>query len=80
VSLLKQLFGGSEQKQQSTSTPLDMTPDAFKNLRAPFADELTKMLSSGGGPDKAAGRKHRAPGRGQLRVCTRRGPGHPRGS
>lgn len=46
----KMLFGGSDSKQVSTSTPTDMTPQAFKDLQNPFATELTKLMTAGGGP------------------------------
>ena len=49
--ILKNLFGGSSQESSSSSTPIDMTPDEFKRLRGGFADELRKMMESGGGPD-----------------------------
>jgi hypothetical protein len=48
---MKQLFGGSSQETSSSSTPIDMTPEQFKNLRGPFADELMRLMKSGGGPD-----------------------------
>ena len=48
---MKKLFGGSESKQQSTSTPIDMTPEDFKGLRPGFAEELTKLLNQGGTGD-----------------------------
>lgn len=48
--LFKAIFGGSTSTQQSTSTPLDMTPQEFQGMRGPFATELMKMLSAGGGP------------------------------
>lgn len=47
---MKELFGGSESKSQATSTPVDMTPDAFKNLRDPFAQTLLSYLQGGGTP------------------------------
>ena len=47
---MKAIFGGSETKQQSTSTPVDMTPDAFKALRGQFADQLNLLMSSGKAP------------------------------
>lgn len=34
----------------STSTPQDMTPRAFRNLRDPLANELSRLLNSGGLP------------------------------
>lgn len=46
VDFLASLFGGSQQ----SSTPTDMTPDAFKSLQGPFAQYLSTMLSQGGGP------------------------------
>lgn len=46
VNFLAQLFGGSQQ----TSTPQDMTPEAFKSLQGPFAQFLTTMLNQQGGP------------------------------
>lgn len=42
------LFGGSEQKQQSTSTPTDMTPPEFQALRGPLAELLMSQVSGGG--------------------------------
>lgn len=47
---VKMLFGGSSSKQQSqaTSTPIDMTPAAFKALQQPFANALSAFMSSGG--------------------------------
>jgi hypothetical protein len=43
-------FGGSgsTQQTQSTSTPVDMTPDALKALRTPFASSLTSILGGNG--------------------------------
>lgn len=46
--VVKMLFGGSSTKQQSTSTPVDMTPGEFTALRGPFADTLKALLTSGG--------------------------------
>lgn len=46
VDFLNALFGGSN--TQSTSTPVDMTPDAFKGLRDPFAQTLQRLLTTGG--------------------------------
>lgn len=40
LDFLKQLFGGSQTQQQSTSTPIDMTPDAFKSLQSPLSSML----------------------------------------
>lgn len=48
LSFLQNLFGGSSQQSQSTSTPTDMTPDAYKTLRQPLTDSLTSLLSTGG--------------------------------
>jgi hypothetical protein len=48
VDWLKTIFGGSNTEQKSTSTPVDMTPDAFKELRGPFADLVSGWASSGG--------------------------------
>lgn len=45
---MKKLFGGSETK--STSTPTDMTPDEYKNLRGPFAETIMSYLQQGGTP------------------------------
>ena len=45
---MDKIFGGS--KQQATSTPVDMTPDAFKGLRDQFAGALSQMLQQGGTP------------------------------
>lgn len=47
------MFGGSEatQSTQSTSTPKDMTPEDFKNLRPELAAELSKYMKAGGTPD-----------------------------
>lgn len=45
---MKELFGGSETKSQATNTPVDMTPDEFKNLRGSFANTLLGLLQSGG--------------------------------
>lgn len=49
-SVLKALFGGSDSSQtsQSTSTPVDLTPDAYKGLQQPLADTLKSLLASGG--------------------------------
>ncbi len=49
---LMNVFGGSksEQQSQSTSKPVDLTPDAYAGLRAPLATELTKFLGNGGTP------------------------------
>lgn len=44
----KMIFGGSDSEQTSISTPKDMTPDEFKNLRNPFSAELQKIMGSGG--------------------------------
>lgn len=38
-----ELFGGSN----SSSTPVNMTPEAFKNLQGPFAAVLRQLLSGG---------------------------------
>lgn len=48
--IVRGLFGGSKTQQQSqaTSTPSDLTPDEFSNLRGPFADALLSSLTSGG--------------------------------
>lgn len=46
VDFLASLFGGSQQ----SSTPQDMTPDAFKGLQGPFAQFLQQMLQQQGGP------------------------------
>jgi hypothetical protein len=48
TDIVKTLFGGSSAEQQSTSTPIDMTPEAFKKLREPFSAELIKALQTGG--------------------------------
>lgn len=45
---LKTIFGGSTTDQQSTSTPVDMTPEQFAQLRGPFADQLKQWATSGG--------------------------------
>lgn len=45
---MKAIFGGSEAKQQSTSTPVDMTPPDFQSLRQPFADAMKNWVSGGG--------------------------------
>jgi len=49
---LKMLFGGSSQKSQSTSAPVDMTPAEFKGLRGGFAEQLSRFAQTGG-PDYA---------------------------
>lgn len=46
MSWLTTLFGGSKTTQ--TSTPLDMTPGEFKDLRDPFASALQQWQGSGG--------------------------------
>ena len=46
--IIKTIFGGGSSETQSTSTPVDMTPDAFKNLRDPFAEALRSLLQQGG--------------------------------
>lgn len=45
---LKSIFGGSTANQQSTSTPVDMTPPDFQSLRQPFADAMKNWASTGG--------------------------------
>ncbi len=40
-------FGGS--KSKSKSSPVDITPDAFKDLQGPFADVLRQLIGGGGG-------------------------------
>jgi hypothetical protein len=45
---LNAIFGGSQSKQQSTSTPIDMNP--FKGARGGFMDVLSSLYTSGGGP------------------------------
>jgi len=47
---MKEIFGGSETKSQATSTPVDMTPSEFKNLRGPFAQTILQYLNQGGTP------------------------------
>lgn len=48
LSFLQNLFGGSSQQSQSTSTPTDMTPAAYQTLRQPLTNSLTSLLDSGG--------------------------------
>lgn len=55
TDILSMIFGGSKTDQQSTSSsvPSDQTPDAYKNLRDPFAGGLSSLLSqylTTGGP------------------------------
>ena len=38
-------FGGS--KQKSSSKPVDVTPEAFKDLQQPFADALAQLIGGG---------------------------------
>ena len=38
-------FGKS--KQKSSSNPVDLTPEAFKNLQQPFADVLAQLIGGG---------------------------------
>ncbi len=40
-------FGGS--KSKSSSAPVDLTPEAFKDLQGPFADVLRQLIGGGGG-------------------------------
>ncbi len=47
-SVSRFLFGGSTSKQQSSSKPVDMTPDELKPIREPFATGLTNVIRSGG--------------------------------
>jgi len=46
--LMRTMFGGSEQKQQSTSAPVDLNP--FKDLRGDFGSTLQSLYKSGGAP------------------------------
>lgn len=54
LNFLQSLFGGSSQQSQSTSTPVDMQADEFKDLRSPFANSLGNLMTNGppqyGGP------------------------------
>lgn len=47
---LRTLFGGSKTQtvQTSASTPLDMTPDTYKDLRDPLSKSLMALLQTGG--------------------------------
>lgn len=47
LDFLKSVFGGGESTQQSTSTPVDMTPAAYKGLQPQLAGSLSSLLSSG---------------------------------
>ncbi len=51
---LKQIFGGSDSEQQSTSGPIDVTSPEVEKLRATFSETLTSLLG-GGGRDPIAG-------------------------
>ncbi len=42
--LVRNLFGGSEQDQSSSSRPIDVTPGPFKGLRQPIADVIGSLL------------------------------------
>lgn len=46
LSTFAQIFGGQQQQQQSTSTPVDMTPGAFKGLQGPLADMLLQYTKN----------------------------------
>lgn len=48
LSFLQNLFGGSSTQQQSTSTPTDMTPQAYQTLRQPLTNALQGLLTTGG--------------------------------
>lgn len=54
LSFLQNMFGGSHQESQSTSTPVDMQANEFKDLRTPFANSLGNLMTNGppqyGGP------------------------------
>lgn len=54
LNFLQSLFGGSDQQAQSTSTPVDLQADQFKDLRSPFAASLGNLMTNGppqyGGP------------------------------
>lgn len=42
------LTGGSRQSQSASSSPVDVTPTTFSDLRQPFADVLSSLLGMGG--------------------------------
>lgn len=48
LNFLQNLFGGSNQEQQSTSTPQDMQSAEAKNLRPQFTNALSTLLTNGG--------------------------------
>ncbi len=53
MSFVKDLFGGSESQQTTSSTPVETTPQAFKDLQQPIADVLKNLFS--GAQDAFAG-------------------------
>lgn len=46
--VMHSIFGGSDSQSQSTSKPVDMTPEELKGIRQPFATSLTGLLNNGG--------------------------------
>ncbi len=52
---LREVFGGSKQKQQSTSDPVDVTPPEVEQLRGTFADTLGSLLGAPGGSNPLIG-------------------------
>lgn len=47
--IIQGLFGGKKSKEQSTATPLDVTPQVIAGLRGPVVSALESLIQTGGG-------------------------------